>query len=117
MVKYGPLGKRIRKFREGKGWTQSDLADAISMSNTTISHIEVGKGRPELNTIVNIANALEVSLDSLLCDSLKVSEAAYRSEIARFLENIPGDEVRFLEEIFPIMIELYKKYFKSTKSF
>lgn len=115
MVDYGSLGKRIRKFREGKGWTQSDLADAISMSNTTISHIEVGTGKPELNTLVKIANALEVSLDSLLCDSLKVSEMAYRSEIARFLEGISSDEIRFLEETFPTILELYHKFFKSQK--
>lgn len=110
MVDYGSLGKRIRKFREGKGWTQSDLADAISMSNTTISHIEVGTGRPELNTLVKIANALEVSLDSLLCDSLIVSEAAYRSEIASFLEKVSPDELRFIEDILPTIHKLYHKY-------
>lgn len=115
MVDYGSLGKRIRKIREGKGWTQSDLADAVSMSNTTISHIEVGTGKPELNTLVKIANALEVSLDSLLCDSLIVSESVYRYEIAEWLESASKEELRFLEGVIPPLLDAFRKTVKFPK--
>ena len=38
-------GEQVRKARKAKGWTQQQLAEAIWVSKTTISHIENGKRR------------------------------------------------------------------------
>ena len=46
IIDYVSMGKRIRKYRMAKGMSQSDLAEAVQRSNTTISHIEVGSGKP-----------------------------------------------------------------------
>ena len=109
MVDYVAMGKRIRKLREKKGWTQGELAYEIHKSNTTVSHIEVGSGRPELNTVVDIANALEVSVDTLLCESLKNAETEYKNELSEFLLRCSPGEIRLINELVPIFIEAYRR--------
>ena len=62
------IGSRIKAAREKAGMTQEDLAAALEMSPTHISVIERGVKSPKLETLVNIANALNVSSDMLLQD-------------------------------------------------
>ena len=60
------IGARIKAAREKAGMTQEDLAAALEMSPTHISVIERGVKAPKLETLVNIANTLNVSSDMLL---------------------------------------------------
>jgi len=109
MIDYVSMGKRIRKYREAKGWSQSELAYQVQMSNTTISHIEVGSGKPELNTVVCIANALGISLDMILCESLNVSLEAYQTELSQQFKNCTTAELRFLNTMLPPILEAYRR--------
>jgi transcriptional regulator with XRE-family HTH domain len=60
------LGKRIINLREKKGWSQSDLARACNKDRQAIEKLENGKVNPTLYTLLEIANALEVSLPELM---------------------------------------------------
>ena len=62
------VGQRIKMAREAKGLTQEDLAAMVELSPTHVSVIERGLKAAKLDTFVAIANALEVSADSLLID-------------------------------------------------
>lgn len=105
VVDYVAMGKRIRKYRERIGLTQGELASRVGLSNTTLSHIECGKGRPELNNLVMIANELGVTFDSMLCESLKVSEKQFKCELAELLDSCSSDELRFLAYVAPGILE------------
>ena len=109
VVEYTAMGKRIRKYREEIGITQGDLAYKVGLSNTTISHIECGAGRPELNSLVMIANALGVTVDMLLCESIEASGRQYKCELADFLNSCSASEVRLLCSIVPEIIEAYRR--------
>lgn len=65
------LGNRIRKIRKEKYLTQFTLAEEIGVSPNFLGDVERGVKSPSLETIVCIANVLDVSLDFLLFDSLK----------------------------------------------
>ena len=69
-LNYSSLGKRIRYFRKKRGLSQMALAEEIDCATTFISYIENGQKRMSLNTLVAIANVLQVSADELLADSL-----------------------------------------------
>ena len=73
MVDYIAMGRRVKQFREKKGFTQAELAFAVGKSNITISHIECGSGKPELNTVVTIANALKICVKTI--PNLRMREA------------------------------------------
>jgi len=60
------LGKRIVMLREQKGWSQSDLARACNKDRQAIEKLENGKVNPTLYTLLELANALEVSLPELV---------------------------------------------------
>lgn len=60
------LGKRIVELREQKGWSQSDLARGCNKDRQAIEKLENGKVNPTLYTLLEIANALEISLSKLV---------------------------------------------------
>lgn len=60
------LGTRIIKLREQKGWSQSDLARACNKDRQAIEKLENGKVNPTLYTLLELANALGISLPELV---------------------------------------------------
>lgn len=93
---YHAIGIRIRRFRKAKGITQQTLAELSHQEPSNISHIERGATKLGLPTIVNIANALGVTVDDLLCDSLMNSKAAYEREIADILSDCTHPELKII---------------------
>lgn len=65
------MGRRIRRKRQEQGLTQAQFAKKIGVSTSFYGHIERGSRTPSIDTLVIIANALNVGLDALLRDSLK----------------------------------------------
>lgn len=60
------IGQRIIEFREQKGWSQADLARACSKDRQAIEKLENGKVNPTLYTLLEVANALDISLSKLV---------------------------------------------------
>ncbi len=69
---YLRLGQRIRRQRKLMGLTQKEVAERAGISLPFYGHIERGTRKASLETTVDIANALGVSTDMLLQDSLDV---------------------------------------------
>lgn len=63
---YQLLGENIRKYRIERGLTQEQLANSISLKRTSIVNMERGRQNPPLHLLFDIADALKVTLDSLL---------------------------------------------------
>jgi ribosome-binding protein aMBF1 (putative translation factor) len=54
--------KTIIRARIKRGWSQTDLAEAIGSRQPVISRLERGEGNPSLHTLQRIAHALDLSL-------------------------------------------------------
>ncbi len=93
---YQAIGVRIRRFRKGRGLTQQVLAERSNQEPSNISHIERGATKLSLPTIVNIANALGVTVDDLLCDSLVESRASFEREAAELLADCTHRELKII---------------------
>ena len=78
---YAAIVQRIRMFRIKRGWKQSDLAEKSGVEPSNISHIERAATKLSLPTLVSIANALEVSLDEIVYNSLIKNKHIYVKEI------------------------------------
>lgn len=85
LLDYKALGKRISNARKQAGITQEALGEQLNMTRKHISVIESAIKRPSLDALVDIANALDVSTDDLLVDSLMHSTSTSNSEIHRLL--------------------------------
>lgn len=55
--------KIIIRERNKRGWSQTDLAEAIGSRQPVISRLERGGGNPSLQTLTKIAQALDLSLE------------------------------------------------------
>ncbi|MDR0906137.1 MAG: helix-turn-helix domain-containing protein [Oscillospiraceae bacterium] len=56
----------IKRFRMQRGFSQTQLADVLGVSNKAISKWESGSGLPDIAYLVPLADALGVSTDVLL---------------------------------------------------
>ncbi len=86
------IGSRIKAARERKHYTQEDLAAIVDLSPTHVSVIERGVKPPKLATLVAIANALEVSADTLLQDVVEHSVEGVSSGLASDIMKLPSNE-------------------------
>ena len=60
------IGDRVRKLRKAENKSQEMLAEMADTSTRTICNIETGMVLPSLQTLTNIADSLECSLDDLI---------------------------------------------------
>ena len=90
------LGVRIKSHRRDKGLSQSELSEIIDKSPTYLSFIETGTKGMSLDTFVDIANALDVSADELLIDSLNHITDAGNGVWSYLMSDSSLDKQRFL---------------------
>jgi len=60
------LGKYIRALREAEGVSREKLARRADIATHTLWRIEFDLSQPQLDTLIKIAAALQVSVDELL---------------------------------------------------
>lgn len=60
------FGKRLKEARERKDMTQSELAKAASIGESTVSFYESGKREPNYETLIKLANILDTTPNYLL---------------------------------------------------
>ena len=59
------LGKKIKRMRINRGLTQEQLAEAVDVSQRTLSGIEIGENFVTAETLDKIIKALNTTLDEL----------------------------------------------------
>lgn len=59
------LARRLRALRERRGWTQEELAERARLSVSFVSLLERGERGPSHDTLLQVAEALEVPLADL----------------------------------------------------
>ncbi len=65
-----PLGERIRQLRKEAGWSQAELAEKIGADAGRVNKYEAGRMAPAAETLVRLAEVLNVSIDYLLIDGV-----------------------------------------------
>lgn len=72
------VGKNIKRFRNEKNMTQDQLAEKLSVTRQAVSNWENGKTQPDVETLGNIAQVLEVTLEDLIHDKPKKLHVAVK---------------------------------------
>lgn len=71
------IGKFIADTRKERNMTQQQLADALSISNKTVSKWECGRGLPEVSLILPLCETLQITVNDLLTGA-RVAEVDYQ---------------------------------------
>ena len=98
-IDYKSIGRRIKAARISLDMTQERLAEKVNLSPSHLSNIETGTTKVSLSTIVKLANALYVSVDSLLADSVVQSKAVFKQDIQTILSDCDDYEIRVIADI------------------
>ena len=98
-IDYKSIGNRIKEIRTAKGWTQATLAEKSGVEPSNISHIERAATKLSLPTMVNIANALEVTLDEIAYGSLVKSTHVSVKIIDEILADCTPQELKSIAEV------------------
>ena len=91
-INYSLIGNRIKAARKAKGLSQSELSELIDKSVGYMSYIETGSKKPSLETLIQIANALDVTIDELLSDNLVAASPVSNTQINQLLSDCSAFE-------------------------
>lgn len=106
---YKAIGKRIKIARIKADLTQERLAEMVEISPTHMSNIETGTTRVSLTAIVSLANALSVTVDDLLCDSVVKSKVQFEKDIAGILADCDEYEIRMVKDMTQALKETLRR--------
>ena len=91
-INYLLIGNRIKTARKAKGLSQSELSELIDKSVGYMSYIETGSKKPSLENLIQIANALDVTIDELLSDNLVAASPVSNTQINQLLSDCSAFE-------------------------
>lgn len=99
MINYRLIGQRIKEIRQFQSVTQENLAEMIDVSVPYISYIEHAERKPSLEVLVNISNALGVTLDELLSGNQLHNPADYQTDMDELMADCSQNEKRLVFEL------------------
>ena len=108
-INYIKLGNRIRFYRTQAAISQEKLAEIIEMSFQQVNNIETGRTGTSLETIISVANALNVTPDLLLADNLP-ENAHNKNDLNSLLLDCTPEEVSILVENFAALKKILSQY-------
>lgn len=109
-INYSQIGRRIKQYRQKAGLTQEQLAEKIDVATSTIAHAESGTSKPSLPLLLKAANALNITLDQLVCDNLPVASSYLEQDIAEMLADCSVTEKQIIRDIIAATKETFRKH-------
>lgn len=106
------LGKRIRDERLLLRLTLEKLAERTDKSINFIGQIERGEGKPSLETMVDIANALGTTVDSLLQDNVRAVNDNIGKEVEAIIRTLDDNGKQFILD----MVKRYSHYHQPSSN-
>ena len=104
-----PIGRRIKLAREAKKLTQEQLAEMVDLSPMHVSVLERGQKPPKLETLIKLANILDVSGDFLLQDVIAYSKTIPSTEVTLLISSLPENEQNRILQSVRAYVEAYSK--------
>lgn len=73
---------RLKLARTKSGLTQKEVAQKLNISYTKYNHYETGRNEPDLDTIIQLADFFNVTIDFLLGNDIKINDNAATPSIS-----------------------------------
>ena len=99
------MGDRIREARKKQKLTQEQLSESLGISVEFIGQIERGLKLPSMNVFIKLIEALNVSADYLLRDSVSTGQLFGDNALGRKIEKLEPKQRIALEAIIDTYIQ------------
>ncbi len=103
------MGSNIKKYRNIVGVTQEKLAEAVERSPSHINKTENGHTMPSIETILKIADTLNVGLDRLFSDVLNNKEDMYAQELLKYQSDFTNEQRNTIFRLFTTLLKVLKE--------
>ncbi|MCF2554374.1 helix-turn-helix domain-containing protein [Faecalicatena contorta] len=100
---FNKIGKKIREVRISKGVTQDYIANVADVNTSHISNIENNRVKVSLSTLVQICNALDITVDYILSDEYSGPDTALEHSILLELRKCTPDTKERILKIIKIL--------------
>lgn len=90
------IASNVIHFRSMKKMTQQQLAEVAEIATPTVGHMEAGSKPPGMNTLIKIANALEIDFSELFIDRKvenKLDEIGQSARLVDYSQKLADLEV------------------------
>lgn len=94
---------RLRKAREMREMSQSQLAEKAKIPASSVSHFEAGARKPSFDNLKRIATALDVTTDYLLGRVTEMDSVGTADAIHRHLANLSAGDLRLADELLAVL--------------
>lgn len=90
-------GNRIAELREENGWTQEELASKLGIGRAALSHYEKHRREPDFETLTQLADLFQVSIDFLIG---RTNQLQYRMDrdVQQFSEHLELSDTELLSK-------------------
>ena len=99
------IGVKIQQARKEKGYTQEYVAEKIEKSVDILRSIENGRSVGSVETLLNICNLLEITLDYIFSDLLEKKDKILDKKLYENFKELDLKE----KELINVMIDYMKK--------
>lgn len=93
------FGRRVREQRKQKGWTIETLAACVGVSTNYMGDLERGVKSPSLGTFIRIVEALNISADILIRDTVAPASHIADDEIGKMMKNLTPEQKKAAVDI------------------
>ena len=100
------LGLRIAHYRKMMSYSQKQLGDILGIAQASVYKMEAGKIQAlNITKLARVADALNVTLDTLLVDSLEKfkddfqePQTYYKSKVTDMISTLTDEQLAMLDE-------------------
>ena len=94
---FRPLGRKIKRKREAKGWTQEYLAQLIDRISHTVMYMEKRGQHSSLNVFYQVVTLLDISVDQFFFPERHSKGSERRQRIDILLDSLDERELAVIE--------------------
>lgn len=99
------MGKRIKEKRLKKNLTIEELAEKLEISAVFMNDIERGVKTPRMENFIKILNALEITADEVLFDSVRADTDIYLNEITKKMKRLDNKQIAKVEKVIDTLLK------------
>lgn len=81
------FGERLKQTRQQQDLTQATVADALHVSRQTISSWETGNSYPDIDSLLQLSDIYQLSLDTLLKEDHGMTDTLRKSDVLQAIQS------------------------------
>lgn len=109
MIDYASIGAKVKQIRIKKDITQEQLAEAVGVGVTHISHLETGAGTVSLKVFIAIVNHLGCSADDLLYKEITTARPLVDHWLADLVADCDQTEIKIISDTVTALKQTLRK--------